>query len=161
MKQERWSRSRDRAYFFNRNTGESQWDRPEGVDEIPVASDRTAVLGTDGKAQKVRASHILVKHAGSRRPSSWREETITRSKEEAINIIKGYHAKITSGETDLPSLAEIYSDCPSAKHKGDLGLFGPGQMQPPFENAAFALEIGQLSDVVETDSGVHLILRTA
>ena len=43
---------------------------------------------------------------------------------------------------------------------GDLGVFGRGKMQVPFERAAFALQVGQLSDIVDTDSGVHLILRT-
>jgi hypothetical protein len=42
---------------------------------------------------------------------------------------------------------------------GDLGLFARGQMQPSFENAAFALAVGELSGVVESDSGLHLILR--
>jgi NIMA-interacting peptidyl-prolyl cis-trans isomerase 1 len=42
---------------------------------------------------------------------------------------------------------------------GDLGLFSRGQMQPSFENAAFALAVGELSDIVESDSGLHLILR--
>ena len=41
-----------------------------------------------------------------------------------------------------------------------LGVFGKGQMQPAFEKAAFALEIGELSEPVESDSGIHLILRT-
>ena len=40
-------------------------------------------------------------------------------------------------------------------------MFGPGMMQAPFEEAAFALQVGQISDIVDTDSGVHLILRYA
>ena len=48
----------------------------------------------------------------------------------------------------------------SAKRGGDLGSFGRGAMQPSFEAAAFALEVGQMSDLVESPSGVHIILRT-
>ena len=43
---------------------------------------------------------------------------------------------------------------------GDLGEFGRGQMQKPFEDATFALAVGEMSGVVDTDSGVHVILRT-
>lgn len=41
-----------------------------------------------------------------------------------------------------------------------LGTFGPKQMQKPFEDATFATEVGKMSEIVDTDSGVHLILRT-
>lgn len=57
-------------------------------------------------------------------------------------------------------IASKYSDCSSAKRGGDLGPFRRGQMQKPFEDASFNLPIGQLSDIVDTDSGVHIILRT-
>ena len=57
--------------------------------------------------------------------------------------------------------AHARSDCGSFANGGDLGEFGRGQMQAPFENASFALEVGQLSDIVDTDSGLHIILRTA
>jgi NIMA-interacting peptidyl-prolyl cis-trans isomerase 1 len=66
---------------------------------------------------------------------------------------------LTSG-TDFAGLAGTESDCSSAKRGGDLGWFEHGTMQKPFSDAAFALDVGELSQVVDTDSGVHLILRT-
>lgn len=58
-------------------------------------------------------------------------------------------------------IASEFSDCSSAKRSGDLGSFSHGQMQKPFEKASFNLRIDEMSDVVETDSGVHLIYRIA
>lgn len=69
---------------------------------------------------KIRASHLLVKHKDSRRPSSWREAEITRSKEESLEIIKGHEARIRSGATSLGDLAVSESDCSSARKRGDL-----------------------------------------
>lgn len=63
---------------------------------------------------EVRCSHLLVKHKGSRRPSSWREDNITRSKEEARQILEGYRKEIEDGAS-LDELAQKYSDCSSAK----------------------------------------------
>lgn len=108
---------------------------------------------------KIRASHLLIKHQDSRRPSSWKEQNITRSKEEAIEILKGHEATIRSGDQTLGDLAPTESDCSSARKRGDLGLFGKGQMQKEFEDAAFALQPGEMSGIVETASGVHLIQR--
>ena len=57
-------------------------------------------------------------------------------------------------------LARTESDCSSAKRGGDLGFFGRRKMQPAFEEASFALKVGELTkEIVETSSGVHLILR--
>lgn len=115
----------------------------------------------DGSNQdgKIRAAHLLVKHNGSRRPSSWRQTNITRSKDEAIQLLKGYEEQIKSGQTSLGDLAMSESDCSSARKRGDLGFFGKGQMQKEFEDAAFALKPGEISGIVETASGVHLIER--
>jgi len=114
--------------------------------------------------EKVRCSHILVKHRESRRPSSWREATITRSREEAVVQIKDFRQQILNARIPIPSmfenLAKTYSDCSSARNGGDLGFFSRKKMQKPFEDASFALSIGQLSQVVISDSGIHLILRT-
>lgn len=146
--EKRISRSTGQVYYLNIYTKESQWDRP------------TAEANTKDD-QKIRCSHLLVKHVESRRPSSWREEKITRSKEEAIELVKEYRKSIESGETTLEHLASEISDCSSAKKGGDLGFFTRGAMQKPFEDAAFALKVGEMSDLVETDSGVHIIQRTA
>jgi NIMA-interacting peptidyl-prolyl cis-trans isomerase 1 len=59
------------------------------------------------------------------------------------------------------SSASTQSDCSSHSASGDLGFFTRGQMQKPFEDATFRLRVGEVSSVVSTDSGVHLILRTA
>jgi len=140
----RHSRTYNKDYYFNTLTKESRWDPP------PM-----------GENERIRASHLLIKHKDSRRPSSWREEKITRTKDEALTILENHQLRIESGETSLSAVATTESDCSSAKRGGDLGLFERGQMQKPFEDAAFALEVGQLSQPVFTDSGVHLILRTA
>ena len=101
----------------------------------------------------IRASHILVSYAGVERT------TATRTKEEAEELIKEIKGKLDAGE-DFEDLAATYSDCPSAENKGDLGFFRKGQMVKPFENAAFALEPGQVSDIVETKFGYHIIKRS-
>lgn len=132
-------------------------------------------VGGQGEG-KIRCSHLLVKHRDSRRPSSWRQAEITRTKEEAIEILKVHERRIQSGEATLGDIAVSESDCSSARKKGDLyvfilpwnmspvltgysGFFGHGEMQKEFEDAAFALQPGQVSGIVETASGVHLIQR--
>ncbi len=110
-------------------------------------------------ATQVRCQHLLVKHSGSRNPSSWKSKTITRTKAEALQILAGHRERIVRGEIDFGTLAAAESDCSSARRNGDLGSFQRGQMQKPFEDAAFALAVGELSGFVETDSGVHIIKR--
>ncbi|EEH51543.1 uncharacterized protein MICPUCDRAFT_23204 [Micromonas pusilla CCMP1545] len=114
---------------------------------------------------EVRASHLLVKHQGSRRAASWRDPdgvVITkRTKAAAMDELMAYKAEIDAGNVTFADLAAKVSDCSSAKHGGDLGFFGPGKMQKAFEDGAFALEVGAMSGVVDSDSGLHIILRTA
>lgn len=126
---------------------ESQWEAP------------TKKAEPSSELQEVQASHLLVKHSGSRRPSSWREENITRSKGEAQKILEGYLQKIEDGDS-FADLASKYSDCSSYKKGGDLGKFKRGMMQKPFEDAAFGLKINEMSGIVDTDSGLHIIMRT-
>lgn len=75
-------------------------------------------------------------------------------------MIEEFRRQIVAG-SDFATLASQESHCSSAQRGGDLGVFGKGQMQPAFEQAAFALRVGELSGPVFSDSGVHLILRTA
>jgi len=144
--EKRLSRSTGMHYYLNVYTKESQWDLPTAPAE-------------NSEPAQVQCLHLLVKHNKSRRASSWREENITRTKDEALDILRGYQKKIKSGEVTLAQLAQKYSDCSSAKRGGDLGPFSRGTMQKPFEDAAFDLKVGELSGIVETESGLHLIER--
>jgi len=128
------------------------------------ASSSSASSSGNKKPSKVRILHILKKHKGSRRPSSWRQAKITSTKEESTEELQGLIdiLKEESGEAQratFEELARTESDCSSAKRGGDLGFFGPKKMQPAFEEASFKLKIGELSGIVETSSGVHVLLR--
>ncbi|UJG42118.1 MAG: peptidyl-prolyl cis-trans isomerase [Candidatus Heimdallarchaeum aukensis] len=87
---------------------------------------------------KVKASHILVK-----------------KRSEAERILK----ELQDG-ADFAELARKYSTCPSKKRGGNLGFFTHGQMVKEFEKAAFSLKKGELSDIVKTEFGFHIIKRT-
>ena len=95
---------------------------------------------------EIRASHILV-------------DIKSRSKEDALKAIESLISDLEEG-SDFAQLARENSDCPSGSNGGDLGFFGKGAMVPEFEKAAFDLEIGSTSSVVETSFGYHLIQRT-
>jgi NIMA-interacting peptidyl-prolyl cis-trans isomerase 1 len=115
---------------------------------------------------QIRCLHLLKKHRESRNPTNWRQEKITRTREEATALVENLRAEIEQRAANGESLVDVFkalalveSDCSSAKRGGDLGVFGRGQMQPSFESASFALSVLQLSGVVSSDSGVHIILR--
>eukprot|EP00545_Synedropsis_sp_CCMP1620_P001621 CAMPEP_0119006048 /NCGR_PEP_ID=MMETSP1176-20130426/2087_1 /TAXON_ID=265551 /ORGANISM="Synedropsis recta cf, Strain CCMP1620" /LENGTH=115 /DNA_ID=CAMNT_0006957935 /DNA_START=44 /DNA_END=391 /DNA_ORIENTATION=+ len=113
---------------------------------------------------EVRAAHLLIKHTGSRNPVSRRtNQAITMSPEEAIKELEMYEAKIRREgvESAFPTSAHERSDCSSFSKNGDLGWFGRGAMQRPFEEATYALQVGEMSTLVSTDSGYHLIYRIA
>ena len=97
--------------------------------------------------EKIQASHILVK------VEQGADESV---KAEALKKIKKIQKELKTGG-DFAELAKKYSDCPSKAKGGDLGSFGRGQMVKPFEEAVFSLKPGEISDIVETDFGYHLI----
>ncbi|MBT3168376.1 MAG: hypothetical protein HN952_01550 [Candidatus Cloacimonetes bacterium] len=76
-------------------------------------------------------------------------EEMTRIRNEVIN------------GADFQKLAKENSDCPSAEKGGNLGFFGKGRMVKPFEAAAFKLNIGEISEIVKTDFGYHIIKLNA
>lgn len=85
---------------------------------------------------------------------------VTRTKDEAIDGIAQVRRKISEENGNFAQLATLFSECGSGQKGGDLGHFGPGQMQKEFEEAAFALKVGELSQIVDSESGIHIILRT-
>ena len=88
-------------------------------------------------SNKVHCAHILVKT------------------EKEVNQVLD---RLKKGEK-FSAIAKNVSLCPSGKRGGDLGAFGRGQMVKEFENAAFALDKGQISGIVKTQFGYHIIKR--
>lgn len=110
----------------------------------------------------VRAAHLLIKHTGSRNPISRRtNEQITLTPDKALAELRIYENKINEEGVHeaFPKYCKERSDCSSFRNSGDLGEFDRGVMQKPFEDAAFTLQPGEMSSIISTDSGYHLIYR--
>ena len=103
-------------------------------------------------SEQVGASHILITHTEAP------EATSKRPREEALTEIERIR-NVLEGGSEFDELARSVSDCPSKNNGGYLGKFGRGQMVPSFETAVFALEVGDKSDVIETEFGYHIIYR--
>jgi peptidyl-prolyl cis-trans isomerase C len=95
----------------------------------------------------VQASHILIK-VDPQADESQRAEARKKIEEIKKKLGKG---------GDFAALAKEFSQCPSGSKGGDLGYFRRGQMVKAFEEAAFALKRGEVSDLIETKFGYHLI----
>ncbi len=109
-----------------------------------------------GQPSEISARHLLVSYKGGLRASPG----IGRSKAEAKARAEEAQKRAAAGE-DFVALVKQYSDEPGAAERGgDLGKFDRGSMVPAFANAAFALKVGEVSAVVETQFGYHVILRT-
>jgi peptidyl-prolyl cis-trans isomerase C len=117
--------------------------------------------------EEVRARHILVStsaedephtpHPGKDEKEAHADKPKTLTKEEAKKKAQAILERIRKGE-DFAKLAEENSDDPASKVKGgDMGYFPKGMMVPEFDKVAFALKIGELSDVFESQFGFHII----
>ena len=128
----------------------------EDVEQKITISEKETKTFYDGnpeyfkEPEKVRDSHILVKVDA---------KASDADKAEARKKINDIQEKLKKGQ-DFAALAKEYSDCPSSASGGDLNFFGRGQMVKPFEEVAFALKPGTISDIVETPFGYHLIKVT-
>ncbi|KAE9448269.1 hypothetical protein C3L33_19844, partial [Rhododendron williamsianum] len=162
---------------------------------------------------QVRASHVLIKHQGSRRKSSWKDPEgrviSATTRDAAVAQLQSLRDDVVSGTANgckrnvgalaakgsllgirrvrladpligedgpvlgmpmerpqslhiisirLRELGNIKDVAPAERQAGP---FGRGQMQKPFEDATYALKVGEVSEIVDTDSGVHIIMRTA
>ena len=119
---------------------------PEQVNDFYVKNPAAFQQG-----ERVKASHILVRVQAN---------ADAAEREKARAKAAGLLADVKAGK-DFAALAKQYSDDPgSGAQGGDLGFFQRGQMVPPFEQAAFALSVGQTSDLVTSDFGFHIIRVT-
>ena len=123
--------------------------------EVPAqTTDQEAQAFYDGHpaafeaGERVKASHILIRTPQGATPA---QKEQARKKAEAL-------LQRVRGREDFAAVAREASEDPgSAANGGDLGTFGRGQMVPPFEQAAFALKPGEVSAIVETPFGFHII----
>ena len=105
---------------------------------------------------EVKASHILISTVDQKTNKPLSEEKKKEAKKKAEEV----YQKVKSGE-DFAKLAKEYSDDKgSAANGGDLGFFSKGQMVPEFEKAAFEMDKGQISNIVESQYGYHIIKVT-
>ncbi len=116
--------------------------------EAEIAAHFEAHRAEYRKGERVRAQHILVKPA----------DNTDKAKAEALLKIEEIRQRIIEG-ADFGEEAKANSDCPSGKDGGSLGWFSRGMMVPEFDQAAFELPVGEVSEPIETQFGWHLILK--
>jgi len=100
------------------------------------------------EAKKVKASHILMKFS---------DDDSDADKAEVRAVMDGVLAEVKAANADFEALARKYSEDGSASRGGDLGFFDEKRMVKPFADAAFAMSPGDISDIVETQFGLHII----
>ncbi|HNS21852.1 MAG TPA: peptidylprolyl isomerase [Sedimentisphaerales bacterium] len=142
--------------FLMRNMKYSKLLETRLADQIQV-TDEEAKAFYDGNPEEfavpeqVRASHILIS-TESTDPSADANQVKAQAREKAEKLL----AQVKEG-ADFATVAKENSSCPSATQGGELPPFGRGDMVKPFEEAAFAMKVGEISDLVETQFGYHII----
>jgi hypothetical protein len=144
----------DRAFRLEVGSVTQPLETPMGFVIFERQPDPTET--TQSGPENIGARHILISFEGASRAS----ETVTRTREEARALA---HQVASSARDEANAWADLhqqYTDEPNSPPSGDLGVFGRGQMVPAFERAAFALQVGEISDPVESEYGFHIIQRT-
>ncbi|MCB5234792.1 MAG: peptidylprolyl isomerase [Candidatus Cloacimonetes bacterium] len=115
---------------------------------------------------EMRSFYETSKDSLAVKPTTWELSLILReirpsveTQERIIAETETLLEKLKAGE-DFAALAEEYSDCPSSQQGGDLGYFKRGMMVKPFEDAAFSLSINEISEIVQSNFGYHIIKLT-
>lgn len=111
-------------------------------------------IPTTNEPDEIAASHVLISWKGIPKTEA------TRSKEEAKVLAEKVLAEAKAPGADFAKIASKYSDCLSRTKGGDLGPFKKGIMAKSFEEAAWKLNVNEISDVVESQFGFHIIKRT-
>lgn len=122
---------------------------------VKAAKPSQAEIDTYVKAhpeEQVHARHILIATKSAEMPTEQGGLDKPAARAKAEEVLK----RVKAGE-NFENLAKEYSDDGSKQNGGDLGWFGKGRMVPEFENAAFALQPGQTSEIVESQFGFHII----
>lgn len=128
----------------------------KAVSETPEPSDEEITAYFEAHAAdyetgpQVLAQHILIT------PENRTEES---SKQKALEKIKAIRKRITEEGANFSEEARAHSQCPSGKEGGSLGWFGRGAMVKEFDEAAFKMKTGEVSDVIETQFGYHIIYK--
>jgi peptidyl-prolyl cis-trans isomerase NIMA-interacting 1 len=110
----------------------------------------------EGEPEKISVKHILIKYAGAERA----DDSITRTRGDACMRALEARDALRGGAVFSQVVAD-YSEEPGAKARdGQIRSFKRSDVREPFADAAFALDVNQLSDIVETPYGFHIIFRT-
>jgi NIMA-interacting peptidyl-prolyl cis-trans isomerase 1 len=121
-----------------------------------IAPPAPASAPLPGPNDAIIAQHVLVAYKGAKRAP----KTVTRTKAQAKARAQEALAKVRAG-TAFEDVVDTYSDdAASVDRLGSVGKFHRGDMDPAFGAAAFALHVNEVSDVVETPFGFHIIKRT-
>jgi len=128
----------------------------------PAEKRRKIGGGAAAASEKVHLFHVLKKHAGCKRPDTWRGGAATCTKGKARLVVENLRKRLASvpaAEAAFREAAGDHSDDVSAQRGGDLGMVEPGDLPAEVEAVGFGLSPGELSQVFETPHGVHLLLR--
>ena len=144
---------------FERRIGFEKFAEVEFADQLTITENDandfyTANIKRFGAPEQVKASHILIK-PDTTDPAVDPDEAEVKALAKAQDLLK----QVKEG-ADFAELAKANSDCLSKAKGGDLGYFGKGHMEAPFEKVAFELKVNEVGDIVRTKLGYHIIKVT-